>query len=41
MLLWLQHCKLDEVASIMIGYELNGNDIEKWDHQALGTFFYQ
>ncbi|VDK46603.1 unnamed protein product [Anisakis simplex] len=30
-LLWLQYCKLDEVASIMIGYDINGEDVDKWD----------
>uniref|UniRef100_A0A914UN89 SAM domain-containing protein n=1 Tax=Plectus sambesii TaxID=2011161 RepID=A0A914UN89_9BILA len=34
-LLWLQHIRLDEVASLMIGYDLTGADLEKWDHETL------
>uniref|UniRef100_A0A0R3RLN5 SAM domain-containing protein n=1 Tax=Elaeophora elaphi TaxID=1147741 RepID=A0A0R3RLN5_9BILA len=26
-LLWLQHCKLDDVASVMIGYDISGRDL--------------
>ncbi len=35
-LLWLQHVHLDDVASIMIGYDLNGADILKWNDEKLG-----
>ncbi|VDK83443.1 unnamed protein product [Litomosoides sigmodontis] len=34
-LLWLQHCKLDDVASVMIGYDINGRDVERWDNNIL------
>ncbi|MCP9259203.1 hypothetical protein DINM_002166 [Dirofilaria immitis] len=34
-LLWLQHCKLDDVASIMIGYDINGTDVERWNNDTL------
>uniref|UniRef100_A0A915BYA6 SAM domain-containing protein n=2 Tax=Parascaris univalens TaxID=6257 RepID=A0A915BYA6_PARUN len=34
-LLWLQYCKLDEVASVMIGYDINGTDVEKWNDETL------
>ncbi|MFH4980399.1 hypothetical protein AB6A40_007108 [Gnathostoma spinigerum] len=34
-ILWLQSCKLDEVASIIIGYDIGGSDIENWDDAAL------
>ncbi|VIO91056.1 Uncharacterized protein BM_BM1977 [Brugia malayi] len=34
-LLWLQHCKLDDVASVMIGYDINGADVERWDNSTL------
>lgn len=34
-LLWLQHCKLDDVASIMIGYDMTGSDLDKWDDDIL------
>lgn len=37
MLLWLQHCKLDDVASVMIGYDINGRDVERWDNNILGV----
>lgn len=40
MLLWLQHCKLDDVASVMIGYDLNGADVQQWDHGTLGSSLY-
>uniref|UniRef100_F1KSF1 SAM domain-containing protein n=1 Tax=Ascaris suum TaxID=6253 RepID=F1KSF1_ASCSU len=34
-LLWLQYCKLDEVASVMIGYDINGSDVDKWNDETL------
>ncbi|EFO23087.2 hypothetical protein LOAG_05401 [Loa loa] len=34
-LLWLQHCKLDDVASVMIGYDISGADVERWDNNTL------
>uniref|UniRef100_A0A915PFJ8 SAM domain-containing protein n=1 Tax=Setaria digitata TaxID=48799 RepID=A0A915PFJ8_9BILA len=34
-LLWLQHCKLDDVASVMIGYDISGTDVEQWDDETL------
>uniref|UniRef100_A0A1I7XJV4 SAM domain-containing protein n=1 Tax=Heterorhabditis bacteriophora TaxID=37862 RepID=A0A1I7XJV4_HETBA len=34
-LLWLQHCELDEVASLLIGYNLKGSDLLAWDHKCL------
>ncbi|KAL4002213.1 SAM domain (Sterile alpha motif) family protein [Acanthocheilonema viteae] len=34
-LLWLQHLKLDDVASIMIGYDISGRDVERWDNNIL------
>ncbi|VDM11525.1 unnamed protein product, partial [Wuchereria bancrofti] len=34
-LLWLQHCKLDDVASVMIGYDISGTDVEQWDNSTL------
>lgn len=37
MLLWLQYCKLDEVASVMIGYDINGSDVDKWNDETLGN----
>jgi hypothetical protein len=37
LLLWLQHEKLDEVASLVIGYDLSGRDLLRWDDQALGS----
>ncbi|CAD6187751.1 unnamed protein product [Caenorhabditis auriculariae] len=34
-LLWLQSCQLDEVASLLIGYDLRGEDLLQWNHQTL------
>ncbi|KHN78560.1 Uncharacterized protein C05D10.4 [Toxocara canis] len=34
-LVWLQHCKLDEVASVMIGYDITGSDVDKWNDETL------
>ncbi|CAG9532663.1 unnamed protein product [Cercopithifilaria johnstoni] len=34
-LLWLQHCKLDDVASVIIGYDISGKDVERWDNNIL------
>ncbi|VDO39771.1 unnamed protein product [Onchocerca flexuosa] len=34
-LLWLQYCKLDNVASVMIGYDISGADVERWDNDTL------
>ncbi|KAK6745986.1 hypothetical protein RB195_012226 [Necator americanus] len=34
-LLWLQACSLDEVASLLIGYDLRGTDLLTWDHNCL------
>ncbi|VDN32434.1 unnamed protein product [Gongylonema pulchrum] len=34
-LLWLQHCKLDDVASVMIGYDITGADVEQWNLETL------
>ncbi|CAI4228880.1 unnamed protein product [Auanema sp. JU1783] len=34
-LLWLQHLHQDEVASLLIGYDLKGEDLLSWDDQCL------
>ncbi|WKY01995.1 hypothetical protein Q1695_015754 [Nippostrongylus brasiliensis] len=34
-LLWLQACSLDDVASLLIGYDLRGEDLLSWDHSCL------
>ncbi|XGW14822.1 hypothetical protein V3C99_000807 [Haemonchus contortus] len=34
-LLWLQACSLDDVASLLIGYDLRGTDLLTWDHDCL------
>ncbi|VDO70807.1 unnamed protein product, partial [Heligmosomoides polygyrus] len=34
-LLWLQACSLDDVASLLIGYDLRGTDLLSWDHNCL------
>ncbi|RCN27880.1 hypothetical protein ANCCAN_26382 [Ancylostoma caninum] len=34
-LLWLQACSLDDVASLLIGYDLRGTDLLTWDHNCL------
>ncbi|VDM72967.1 unnamed protein product [Strongylus vulgaris] len=34
-LLWLQACNLDDVASLLIGYDLRGTDLLTWDHNCL------
>ncbi|KAK6021703.1 hypothetical protein OSTOST_12620, partial [Ostertagia ostertagi] len=34
-LLWLQACSLDDVASLLIGYDLRGTDLLSWDHECL------
>ncbi|PAV75420.1 hypothetical protein WR25_17812 [Diploscapter pachys] len=34
-LLWLQSCQLEEVASLLIGYDLRGEDLFYWDHHTL------
>ncbi|VDM59755.1 unnamed protein product [Angiostrongylus costaricensis] len=34
-LLWLQACNLDDVASLLIGYDLRGTDLLSWDHHCL------
>ncbi|KAK5986678.1 hypothetical protein GCK32_004989 [Trichostrongylus colubriformis] len=34
-LLWLQACGLDDVASLLIGYDLRGTDLLSWDHDCL------
>ncbi|PIO64352.1 hypothetical protein TELCIR_14025, partial [Teladorsagia circumcincta] len=34
-LLWLQACSLDDVASLLIGYDLRGTDLLTWDHECL------
>uniref|UniRef100_A0A0K0CXZ5 SAM domain-containing protein n=1 Tax=Angiostrongylus cantonensis TaxID=6313 RepID=A0A0K0CXZ5_ANGCA len=34
-LLWLQACNLDDVASLLIGYDLRGKDLLLWDHHCL------
>ncbi|KAE9412986.1 hypothetical protein Angca_003823 [Angiostrongylus cantonensis] len=33
--LWLQACNLDDVASLFIGYDLRGTDLLSWDHHCL------
>lgn len=35
LLLFLQKCELDDVASVMIGYDITGTDIVKWDNETL------
>lgn len=35
LLLWLQHLRLDDVASILIGYDIDGSDVDKWNDEAL------
>ena len=35
-LLWLQHLQLDDVASVLIGYDMRGEDLLKWDDDCLG-----
>ncbi|VDM63650.1 unnamed protein product [Angiostrongylus costaricensis] len=37
-LLWLQACNLDDVASLFIGYDLRGTDLLSWDHHCLCKF---
>ncbi|CAJ0941413.1 unnamed protein product, partial [Mesorhabditis belari] len=34
-LVWLQAIRLDEVASLFVGYDLKGPDLNQWDHQIL------
>ncbi|KJH43828.1 hypothetical protein DICVIV_10154 [Dictyocaulus viviparus] len=34
-LLWLQACSLDDVASLLIGYDIRGTDLLSWDHHCL------
>ncbi|CAJ0581036.1 unnamed protein product, partial [Mesorhabditis spiculigera] len=34
-LLWLQAIGLDDVASLLVGYDLKGTDLETWDHASL------
>uniref|UniRef100_A0A0K0CZS9 SAM domain-containing protein n=1 Tax=Angiostrongylus cantonensis TaxID=6313 RepID=A0A0K0CZS9_ANGCA len=36
--LWLQACNLDDVASLFIGYDLRGTDLLSWDHHCLCEF---
>ncbi|VDD92264.1 unnamed protein product [Enterobius vermicularis] len=35
LLLFLQQCELDDVASVMIGYDVTGADIAKWNNDTL------
>ncbi|CAJ0596775.1 unnamed protein product [Cylicocyclus nassatus] len=34
-LLWLQACSLDDVASLLIGYDIRGTDLLTWDDNCL------
>ncbi|VDN33009.1 unnamed protein product, partial [Cylicostephanus goldi] len=36
-LLWLQACSLDDVASLLIGYDIRGTDLLTWDDNCLCT----
>lgn len=35
-ILWLQEIGEEEWASLLIGYEIKGEDVAKWDEEALG-----
>lgn len=35
-LLWLQSAQMDDVAGLLIGYDLRGEDLLQWNDQTLG-----